>query len=332
METIKERLAAKDNTNFAPVDFNRGAEGATREDDGIRRKRGSEENDGSDASGGTSTESDESPEYEIEFTDTQPSRPGTGLFFMDETEGPGPFERPLVPAEYVPKELAEKVECPVCFNVLENPVALPCTGKHLVCLPCAKILTKLALGTSQRHADTSVAVKCPLCSEAVELPIDPADAESFFAKPAPDASATEFVESLLKGQKVPLVCTKHKGDFSFYDVNRRVPLCSKCASEKGAEEGERELPGFVLPMKTCSGILRHSVDALCSSSLEFENMCEGHIDSLNQTGALVEKNASSIESAIKAEADFLHKIVDRKRSALIYKAHVTGKQRRKTQK
>lgn len=59
------------------------------------------------------------------------------------------------------ESLKPDVKCTACGCVLDNPVCLPCDGRHLVCLTCLR---------SQRGADSGCQrlFRCPACEERID--------------------------------------------------------------------------------------------------------------------------------------------------------------------
>ena len=272
--------------------------------------------------------------YDVSFNDCKVPPMRDDLFFVEDNNRgirlgfDGDLEqKSRKHADYIPHELVSAVECPVCFDVLDAPVALPCSKGHPVCSSCVRDLIKFSLGTTTGHVESRVSVKCPVCSEVMQLPAKAEEFEAFFKKVELDPKAAEFVAHLgSKGSSsassaAPLSCPKHNSEFVSYDIGLGIPLCSECVAERGSEVG------VTLPMKSCSSIVRHTTDILSNASLEFENMCEEYVSALDQASVFLDKSARNVENAIIAEAEFLHDIINRKRTSLIYNAHKVGKQR-----
>ena len=260
-----------------------------------------------------------------------------GLLFLDDSKNSDLFfcgggsssttQKPRRCADYIPRDLVSAVECPVCFNVLDAPVAFPCRGGHLLCSGCVRELIDLSIGTTAGRVGSHVPVRCPVCSEAAQAPVKAADFETFFKKVDMDPKAAEFVARLASdgcsssSSSSLSNCPKHGSELVSYSIGLGAPLCSECIVERGSDAD------VTLPVKSCTSVVRHTTDILLSAALEFEDRCEGCVDVLDQVSALLKQSSRDVESDINAEAEFLHSIINKKRTSLIYNAHKIGKQR-----
>lgn len=274
--------------------------------------------------------------YNIKFNDCKVPALRTDFFFLENGEGDkidsssssssdDDDSKSRKHADYIPYDLASSVECPLCFNVMDNPVVFPCSTGHPACLNCVKKLIKFSVGVSTGKVESHIPVKCPVCSEVAQLPVKACDIETFFKKFEPSAKAAEFISFFMSKDRAslpaPLSCPKHGSEFVSYDVGAGIPLCKDCVAERGAGAG------IVLPMKTCANIVKHTADVLCSASSEFEDRCVDYVNTLEQAAVFSGRSVRNVENAINAEADFLHSLIDKKRTSLSYNAHKIAKQR-----
>lgn len=337
MEIVSNGQISK-GSNQIVIDFNKSFNG-----DGSQNADGKEK-----MSFGDKKESNDVRKYEIKFDDCKIPPMRSDLFFMGGNDDDNynyngdtghikigindggndsnsDESKPRKYADYIPHELVPYVECPVCFNLFEEPVTLPCSMSHTVCLNCAKDLIKASIAASTETVETHVSVKCPSCSEVMKLPVTTNEIETFFKKVEPSTEALEFISHVTSQEYKPslasTVCSKHKSEFISYDISMGTPLCKECIAERGSGSG------ITLPMKSCSSIVKHTCDVLCSGSLEFENRCEEYVSALDQASVFTERSIRNVENAINAEAEFLHNIINKKKISLALNANKIGKER-----